>query len=216
VAAPASTPARRRWESLPADAPREEFFAALHDALAESYLADPHDPYRQNGRSSGAARWEETRRCISLAVDRDGDFLDVGCANGLLLESLIGWCGERGLRVRPHGVDFIAPLVALARRRHPRHEQGFHVANAFYWQPPRRYDFVRTNLEFVRPADWAEWLRRHATFVADGGRLIVCHYYNDHEQAHDVAAILRDLGYAPAGEGSAAGVALAWVERPPS
>ena len=32
------------------------------------YLADPFNPYQQSGRSSGAARWEETRRCLVHAI----------------------------------------------------------------------------------------------------------------------------------------------------
>ena len=70
--------------------PRELWFETLRAAIADYYLADPTNPYQQSGRSTGAERWELKRRCIADAIDRDGDFQDVGCANGLLLESLIG------------------------------------------------------------------------------------------------------------------------------
>ena len=43
-----------------------------------------------SGRSTGAERWELKRRCIADAVEGAGDSMDVGCANGLRLESLRG------------------------------------------------------------------------------------------------------------------------------
>jgi hypothetical protein len=124
-------PKRTEWRKLPRDSPRELYFDVLHAAVSEYYLADPSNPYQQSGRSSGAARWEETRRCFVHALHRSGDFLDVGCANGLLLESLIGWAAEAGFTLRPHGLDFVAGLVELARKRFPDHRDSFTVANAF-------------------------------------------------------------------------------------
>ena len=143
-------------------AAREEFFRELREATAAYYLSEPGNPYRESGRGKGAARWEETRRCIADAVHRSGDFMDVGCANGLLLETLGGWCAERGFALRPHGIDFVPELVALARARHPAHAEQFEVANAWDWRPRRRYDFVRISLEIVPPCDRAEWVRRAA------------------------------------------------------
>jgi hypothetical protein len=46
--------------------------------VTEYYLADPSNPYQQSGRSSGAERWEETRRCLVKAIHRSGDFIDIG------------------------------------------------------------------------------------------------------------------------------------------
>jgi SAM-dependent methyltransferase len=179
----ALTPSQRRWDELPDGAPLDEYFAALYDVLREHYLAEPDNPYRQSGRGGGAERWEESRRCIADAVDRDGDLLDVGCANGLLLESMAGWLAERGITVRPHGVDFIDELVELARERLPEAPAGaFHAANVWDWQPPRRYDFVRTNLDYLPERYWAKWVRRHwERLVAPGGRLVLCWYYPSSE-----------------------------------
>jgi 2-polyprenyl-3-methyl-5-hydroxy-6-metoxy-1,4-benzoquinol methylase len=206
-------PALGRFERLPADVSRADYFAALRAATAEHYLAEPGNPYRESGRSSGAARWVETRRCIADAVHRDGDFMDVGCANGLLLETLAVWCLERGVTVTPHGVDFVPELVALARERHPAYRDSFEVANAWDWEPRRRYDFVRLSLEIVRPVDRAELVRRVATrAVADGGRLIACHYRNVGEEPIDVAAALRATGGRVVGSGRAPGVELAWAD----
>lgn len=204
---------RERLRTLYASAPRDEYFDAVRTAISEYYLEDPSNPYRQSGRSSGAERWLETRRCIAEAVHRDGDFLDVGCANGLLLESLIAWTAARGFAIRPHGIDFVPELVELARQRLASYGGSFEVANAFYWTPRRRFDFVRTNLEYVQPADWPEFLARQYSAVADGGRLIVCHYRNEDDTRVEVASILRRLGFATVGEAQAPGTSVVWCER---
>jgi 2-polyprenyl-3-methyl-5-hydroxy-6-metoxy-1,4-benzoquinol methylase len=192
--------------------PREQFFALAQRAIREHYLAEPGNPYRESGRTSGAVRWQETRRCIADAVHKSGDFLDVGCANGLLLESLIAWVGERGLTLRPHGIDFVPELVELARQRHPAHAGSFAVANAFDWRPSRSYDFVRTNLEYVPRADRVELVRRQHAFVSPGGRLIVCHYRNAGDELLDPSAVLAAAGFAAAGRREAPGVGMAWVD----
>ena len=207
------TAAQRRWDALPPNAPRDEYFEGLHDVLAQYYLADPNNPYQQSGRSGGAERWEETRRCIANAIDRGGDFMDIGCANGLLLESLIEWAAEKGHTIRPHGIDFVAELIDYARVRHPGHEDSLEVANAFYWQPRRQYDYVRTNLEYVPEADWPEFIRHLLDLaVAPAGRLIVCHY---DISPIDVPAVLEELGFRVAGQSSAPSVSLAWIDKPP-
>jgi 2-polyprenyl-3-methyl-5-hydroxy-6-metoxy-1,4-benzoquinol methylase len=126
---------RARLKELYRSAPRDVYFDAIRAEITHYYLADPSNPYRQSGRSSGAQRWYETRHCIVQALHRDGDFLDVGCANGLLLESLIGWAQERGIRLRPHGIDFVPELVELARERLFQFGGSFEAANAFYWTP---------------------------------------------------------------------------------
>lgn len=204
---------RARLSALYRSAARDVYFEAVRAAIAEYYLADPSNPYQQSGRSSGKERWIETRYCIVQAVHRDGDFLDVGCANGLLLESLIGWAAERGFAIRPHGIDFVSELIELARERLSQHTGSFEVANAFYWTPARQFDFVRTNLEYVQQRDWSEFITRQYTAVADGGRLIVCHYRNKNEERVDVDAFLTGLGYAVVGQAEAPGVSVAWCDR---
>lgn len=209
---PTRSEARARLRELYKTAPRDIYFEAMRSEIAQYYLADPANPYQQSGRSSGAERWRETRQCIVEAVHRDGDFLDVGCANGLLLESLIGWAAERGVCLRPHGIDFVPELIELARCRLADYAGSFEVANAFHWTPRRQFDFVRTNLEYVQPNDWPEFIARQYSAVAEGGRLIVCHY-REPQDAVDVAALLVGLDYQVRGQAEAPGVSVAWCDR---
>ena len=204
--------ARERWWRLRRDAPRDEYFRVLREAVVEFYLADPGNQYQQSGRSSGARRWEETRRLFVRALHRDGDFLDVGCANGLLLETLIVWAREEGFVIRPHGIDLVPELVELARQRFPARQDCFEVANAFYWQPRRQYDFVRTNLEYVPEPDLLAFIKRQLSAVAPGGRLIVSHYRNPDEPQLDPGAAIERAGYTVAGKAMAPGVSVAWTD----
>lgn len=145
-------------------------------ALENSYL-ESDDPIRQSGFGGGPVRWRQEREPLLAAVDRDGDFLDAGCANGYLLECLVVWAAERGITLTPHGVDAGARLIALARQRLPRHAANFHIANLWAWQPPRRYRYVYTLIDCVPDEHGQEYVRRLLDrAVEPGGRLIIGDY----------------------------------------
>src|SRR5439155_1493026 len=83
------------------------------------------------------------------AMKLDGTFLDVGCANGLLMETLVEWCAAMRIRIEPYGLDIVPELAALARTRLPQWADRIFVGNALTWSPPLRFDFVRAGLEYV-------------------------------------------------------------------
>jgi SAM-dependent methyltransferase len=129
------------------------------------------------------------------AIHRPGSFLDVGCANGYLLESLVRWSPHP---IEPYGLDFSARLVELACARLPQWADRFFVGDALDWEPPRRFDFVRTELVYAPDGRRHELVERLlARVVAPGGRLIVCGYGSPRSgvPTDPVRRILRGWGY---------------------
>jgi SAM-dependent methyltransferase len=166
------------------------------EVYEEHYLASD-DPRHQSGFGGDDERWEAARRPIVEAIDRDGSFLDVGCANGYLLESIVRWSEYR---VEPYGLDFSPRLVELARSRLPQWAQRIFLGDALEWEPPRRFDFVRTELVYApeeRRRELVERLLERA--VAPRGRLIVCGYGSPRRglPTHPVRQIVREWGYEP-------------------
>jgi len=147
------------------------WFARWNEVLTTAYLARDN-PRAQSGHSGDEPRWEAARRPVLAAVDADGSFLDVGCANGYLMESVHRWAGEDGYAIEPYGVDISAGLVDLARRRVPDWADRIWVGNALYWKPPRRFDYVRTGLEYVPPGRAVD-LVAHLLDVAVDRKLII-------------------------------------------
>lgn len=185
-----------------------------------AYLASD-DPYRRSGWGSTPERWRLGREVILDAVPRDGHFLDIGCANGLLLECLLEWGRGRGVSLVPHGLDLSPRLVELARERLPAFAGNLHAGNALTWTPPRRYDYVYTLLEFVPDELHARYLQRLLDlFVAPDGRLIIGNYgsRSRDEPPIDVASHLRTLGLPVAGSSMSAEAdgwpmtRVAWME----
>ena len=123
--------------------------AGWHEASAAlvvpAYLA-AETPQGGSGSSRDAAGWERARSLLADAVSPGQAFLDVGCANGLLMESMAEWAG-----VEPYGIDISPELAELARRRLPHWTERIWVGNAAEWQSPRRFDVVRTGLDYVPP-----------------------------------------------------------------
>lgn len=145
----------------------------LHEA---KYLAGAN-PRQQSGFDRDARDWERFRRPVVALIDKSGSFLDIGCANGLLMESVVGWARDAGHRVEPFGLDISAKLAELARRRLPPWSDRIFVGNALFWKPPIRFDFVRTELVYVPPSRRREYAQRLLErFVAPEGRLIICSY----------------------------------------
>ncbi len=158
--------------------------------LYETYL-DGDNPRAQSGFGGDEARWEAARRPIVEAIDADGTFLDIGCASGYLMESVARWSRHR---IEPYGLDLLPALADLARRRLPQWADRIFVGDALAWEPPMRFDFVRTELVYV-PGDRMEAyvLRLLGEVVEPGGRLIVCGYGSGRSgmPAHPVRRLLR-------------------------
>jgi SAM-dependent methyltransferase len=154
----------------------DAWFEQIHHVLETAYLAQ-NEPWRQSGMSGPYERWESLRKPIADCIDRNGAFLDIGCANGYLLECCLRWTAERGLRIDPYGVDISASLIELARQRLPRLESHFYTANAYTWDPPRAFTFVRTELVYVpRELELAYIRRLLERCVEPGGCLLVANY----------------------------------------
>jgi hypothetical protein len=126
------------------------WYSDVSAVLTSDYLAFT-DPYWQSGVQGDAQHWRQARKIIVSALDRDGTFLDVGCANGLLMESVARWAHKRGLVTEPFGLDISPQLAAQAKLRLPQWAERIFTANVITWERPRRVDFVRTGLEYVHP-----------------------------------------------------------------
>src|SRR5262249_1581052 len=103
--------------------------AAMQALVVPAYLA-AGTPWGQSGVGGDTTRWAANRRILLQAVDTGGDFLDVGCANGYLMETLHGWAAADGVALEPYGVDLSPELAALARRRLPRWADRIWAGNA--------------------------------------------------------------------------------------
>ncbi len=203
----------KRTDQLP------ESYLEIIKALEVSYLEND-DPILQSGFGGGPERWRAEREPILNAIESDGDLLDIGCANGYLLECLMEWGAERGIELIPHGLDVGSRLVDLARNRLPEFADNFHVGNAWDWEPPRQYRFVYSLYDNV-PTDY---LDRYVAHVIDrmvelGGRLILGAYgsRSQGKPPFDLVAWLESSGYDLSGcaEGGEPPVArFAWIDRP--
>lgn len=174
----------------------EEFYASKAWVLEPLYLLGI-TPQEGSGFGGSDQEWHDTRSILCDAISGDGSLLDVGCANGYLMECLVTWCADRGMTLEPYGVDISAKLVAEARRRLPQWAHRIWVGNAIDWVAPegQRFDVVHILLDCVPIHARAALVEHHLdSVVADGGRLLVSHYVGR------PATILAELGFKVSGE----------------
>jgi SAM-dependent methyltransferase len=188
----------------------EEWFLSVRKTLENAYLQH-EEPWKQSGMSGPLERWVSLRKPVADCVDKPGSFLDIGCANGYLLECCIEWTAERQINIEPYGVDISKKLIELARQRLPQYRDNFFIANAFTWLPPKRFDFVRTELVYVP----AEYEKQYIEFILNnhlnpGGKLLVANYGEGLTEEEiekgiikgsyacgEILPHLRELGFSP-------------------
>jgi 2-polyprenyl-3-methyl-5-hydroxy-6-metoxy-1,4-benzoquinol methylase len=188
------------------DQDEQQFYADSLRTLERVYLRGA-TAQAGSGFGGDEREWRQARQHITEAITVGGTFLDVGCANGLLMESVAAWCAERGLTVQPYGVDLGPGLVELARRRLPRWADRIWLGNAIDWTPPEdlRFDYVHVLLDCVPRPRWADLIRHHlAVTVRPGtGRLLVSNYAADTAAGAPLAPeALTELGLRPDGQTS--------------
>lgn len=184
---------------------------AISSALTEAYLTEDN-PMGQSGHSGDMAEWRKARYLSVKALSGSGTFLDIGCANGLLMESVVAWAAEVGFEIEPYGLDISAELAALAQERLPRWAERIFHGNARFWDPPRRFDFVRTGVEYAPPGRQGEMLQRLLdVFVAPGGRLIVGP--QRHNERANVDRIIATAGLGTFGEDGDEVRFVLWIDK---
>ena len=88
----------------------EEWFSSLKETLEDAYLAY-EEPWKQSGHLTTLERWITLRKPVADCIDKSGTFLDIGCANGYLLEYCVQWATERNIVIEPYGVDISDKLI---------------------------------------------------------------------------------------------------------
>ncbi len=200
-----------------------EFYEGNRWLLEPAYLAGT-TPQQGSGFNGPYEEWRAARSIICDAIDQDGTFLDVGCANGYLMECVVDWSAEKGVHVEPYGMDLSAALVAEARRRRPQWADRLWVGNAINWIPPAglRFDVVHTLIDCVPDHAHGELLAHllHQV-VAPAGRLVVSSYVDISDTHRHAAAVIRRAGLAVDGEtrpairaAGRASAPSAWIVRP--
>jgi hypothetical protein len=110
----------------------------------------------------------------------------------------MGWTSKRGISIIPYGIDLSGKLVARARERLPGFEDHLFVANGLTWEPPRRFDYVRTELCYVPEAFQAQFVKRIIQgFLVPDGKLLVAEYRSrqDPLEREWVDAHLERMGF---------------------
>jgi 2-polyprenyl-3-methyl-5-hydroxy-6-metoxy-1,4-benzoquinol methylase len=189
--------------------------------IVQKYLTAP-TVQGGSGHGGSADDWEYSRGIVAEALDRDGSFLDVGCANGLMMESVARWGATRGLAIEPYGLDIAPELAARARERLPHWAERIFTGNALSFHPRRRFDYVRTTLEYVpavRRRELVATLLDHV--VAPGGRLVLGKM-NEELQQRALEDQLRAWGLAIAGRAERPhrkeprlAYRVVWIDAPP-
>jgi diadenosine tetraphosphate (Ap4A) HIT family hydrolase/SAM-dependent methyltransferase len=165
--------------------------AAIAGVIVPAYLAAT-TPWEGSGKAGSREDWEYARSHIAHAIDRDGSFLDIGCANGYLLECLPRWTVHRLDR---YGLDIAPELVALAAERLPDLADRLFVGNALEWSSGRSFTYIRTGLEYVPRHRRRDVVDRLAGFC---DRLIIG-VFGEEADARPTEDLLQSWGYAIAG-----------------
>ena len=177
-----------------------QWFDANKTLLETAYLTG-QQPWQQSGVGLHTPRtfadWETLRRPIADCVDRSGSFLDIGCANGYLLECLLLWVSERGPVIDPYGLDLSEKLIELAKERLPHFAHHFYVGNAWTWIPPQTFDYVRIELVYVPTELYQQFVSLLLTrYLNPHGRLLIAEYRGRQqtESAITIDSYLAELG----------------------
>lgn len=168
-----------------------EWHREVQMLIVPAYLA-ADTPWEQSGKSGTVEDWEWSRSHVADAVDRDGTFLDVGCANGYLLECLPRWTV---FELERYGLEIASELAALAAERLPHLADRIFVGNALTWDPPRGFTYVRTGLDYVPSPRRRELVERLLTSCE---RLIVG-VFNEHVSETTIEDELVAYGFGVSG-----------------
>ena len=178
----------------------EQEWFEIHERFFSGIYLSADNPRAQSGHGGDEAAYRYTRSMLIEVIHRGGTFIDVGCANGHLMEMLARWLQGKGLIVEFYGLDISKALLEFATQRLPHWQDRFFLGNALHWSPPFQFDYVcLAGLDYV-PRDRRRELLDHlfTAVVAPGGRLIFGPYTEERTRPEN-EEMLRGWGLVATG-----------------
>ncbi len=130
--------------------------------------------------------WITQRRFISGAIDRSGTILDIGCANGLLLLSLMEWSKHKLI---PYGIDPDQERLAGVAEVLPEFKDNFAALEILQLEQlpshglPAQFDLVFWNVwDDFDPLIHKNFIEQAFNVVKPNGRLILGFYCEDTQE----------------------------------
>ena len=167
------------------EAQQQQWFASLKQELEDAYLQ--HDePWKQSGFAGPEERWVACRKPIADCIEKSGSFLDIGCANGYLLECILKWTAARNINIIPYGLDLSEKLTELARQRLSQYKQNIFTGNGWTWKNPVKFDYVRTEIGYVPEKLQMQYIERIInTYLKHNGNLLLTEYRSSKTPAEE-------------------------------
>ncbi|MDP1852643.1 MAG: methyltransferase domain-containing protein [Candidatus Omnitrophota bacterium] len=138
--------------------------------------------------------WRKAREVILEGVHKDGTFLDVGCANGILLRDLCIWAQEKGITLIPFGIDISKELVGECKEKIPGFKMNFMVADKYKFKPKRKFTFICTSFDLRGKRGQEKYLKRYLDMLESGGRLILTRYDDQKDEFILLEEYLKQMG----------------------
>jgi len=130
--------------------------------------------------------WRYARAPILAYIQKESQVLDITCANGVLLASLLEWHEDV---FWPVGFDYSFARVRDARTLFPMFADRFHVQN-FWWSPWPVKPVDTVIAPWIANHDFIDTCKRHAR------RNVIFTAYNDLlEKGIDLRVECQVLGY---------------------
>lgn len=141
---------------------------------------EKNEPWKNSGFNGSGEQWVRMRKPIIDLIDStNSSFLDVGCANGYLLECAMKWCLEREIDITPYGIDIVEQMVVAAKSRLQQFKSNIFLSNIHNWFPDFRFDYVRTPLSYAsedKKVDFIDHLFNN--IMKPNGTLLLVEYFS--------------------------------------
>lgn len=172
-----------------------------HNAYFTNAYLKSDNPCAQSGHGGDETRYRYTQGMILEALYKNGSFIDIGCANGYLIEKLDQWIQNIDIQIEFRGLDISKELLKIAKQRLPQQwKNNLFPGNALYWQPPKRFDYVCVKeLNYVpRDKRQAFFIHLYNDLVSDNGRLILGPITEELNQP-GIRYSIEEWGFSPSG-----------------
>lgn len=177
---------------------KDEWYDINKVYFTKLYLAQDN-PRGQSGHGGDEYHYIFSHLPILEVVYKNGTFLDVGCANGYLMESVHKWAAAIGFDLQVFGVEISEGLIELAKNRLPQWHERFFIGNSFFWKPEQKFDYIHLGWLGHVPKDDERLYFEHLmeNYLVGGGRMIVGPYWYENEDSKQKT--FQNYGVLPTG-----------------